>query len=138
MKLLPTAWTLGATFALCAPAHGHHSWSANYDLSESRRISGTIARVIFQSPHVAIVIDVETESGRQERWKVEWGSPQRLRERGVTDRTLRPGDRVWVTGHPHRNPTTKSLHVESLHRPSDGLQVGFSGGVGRASAGRRA
>jgi hypothetical protein len=112
-----------AAALVAPPVHAHHSWSPQYDLSESKRIFGTVHRVIFQSPHSAILIDVEADDGRSERWRVEWGSPGRLRERGVDEQTLRPGDEVAISGHPHRDPATKSLHFESLVRASDGLQL---------------
>ena len=119
-----TALSLAATVLLLTPpAHAHHSWSANYDLSQSKEIIGTVSRVKFQSPHTAIVISVETADGRRERWTVEWGSPHRLRERGVTETTIRPGDLVFVSGNPHRNPSTRSLHLQSLRRVSDGLEL---------------
>jgi uncharacterized protein DUF6152 len=121
--------SLHVAIGLCAaalaatPLRAHHSWSTNYDLTETKRIYGTVDRVIFQSPHSAILIDVETDDGRSERWRVEWGSPGRLRERGVDEHTLRAGDEVAISGHPHRDPATKSLHFESLVRASDGLQL---------------
>jgi hypothetical protein len=114
---------LCAAALAATPLWAHHSWSIDYDLSQSKRISGTVHRVIFQSPHSAIMIDVETADGGSERWRVEWGSPTRLRDRGVDGNTLREGDEVAVIGHPHRDPEMKSLHFESLVRSSDGLQL---------------
>jgi Family of unknown function (DUF6152) len=106
-----------------AGADAHHSWSADYDLAQSKRLVGTIARVQFQNPHSAIMLDVETPDERVERWRLEWGSPQRLRERGVREGTLKAGDRLTVTGNPHRQDGEKSLRVESLRRMSDGLEL---------------
>lgn len=69
------------------------------------------------------MLDVETPDERVERWRLEWGSPQRLRDRGVTEGTLKPGDRLTVDGNPHRDAAEKSLRVESMRRMSDGLQL---------------
>ena len=85
---------LCAAALVATPLYAHHSWSIDYDLSQSKRIYGTVHRVIFQSPHSAILIDVETADGQSERWRVEWGSPTRLRDRGVDGNTLRAGDEV--------------------------------------------
>jgi hypothetical protein len=113
--------TLLATVALGSPAAAHHSWSASYDLARSTRINGVVSQVRYQSPHSALMIDVETAEGRTERWTVEWASPSRLRERGVTESTIRGGDHLIIDGNPHREPATKSLRLERLLRSSDGF-----------------
>jgi Family of unknown function (DUF6152) len=101
----------------------HHSWSTHYDLSRSTSVSGTLGRIIFRNPHSALLLNVNTEDGRQERWTIEWASPQRLRERGITERTLRAGDALFVTGNPHRDEETKSVRALSVRR-DDGTEVG--------------
>jgi hypothetical protein len=112
-----------ALLALAAvPAAAHHSWSGSYDLSRSERIEGVVARVAYQSPHSAIHLDVKTQAGGVERWTAEWGSPTRLRERGVTEKTIRPGDAVLIHGNPNRDPAVRSLRLERLRRPADGYE----------------
>ena len=110
-------------------AAAHHSWSADYDLSRSTSISGTLVRVMIRNPHSALVLNV-TKDGRQERWTVEWASPQRLRERGVTAESLTVGDRLLVTGNPSRDPEARFLRVLSV-RGRDGTQVGETERGGR-------
>lgn len=106
-----------------APASAHHSWSGDYDVRQSAFLSGTVTRVLIQNPHSALYLNVVDESGRTERWTVEWASPQRLRERGVTQRTIRPGEAVLVTGNPHRDPRVKSLRALAVRR-ADGTEIG--------------
>lgn len=115
-----------AVTAVCAAsqAAAHHSWSAEYDLSRSTYISGTVTRVQLRNPHSSIVLSVSAENGRQERWVVEWANPQRLRERGVTAQTLRAGDELLVTGNPHRDADVRSLRALSVRRSSDGAELG--------------
>ena len=108
----------------------HHSWSTHYDLSRSTSVSGTLGRIIFRNPHSALVLHVNTENGRQELWTVEWASPQRLRERGITERTLRVGDTLFVSGNPHRDAKTKSVRALSVRR-DDGTEVGNDEPAGR-------
>jgi hypothetical protein len=107
-------------------AAAHHSWSAEYDLSRSAYVSGTVTRIAIRHPHSALVLIVNTEDGRQEHWTVEWASPQRLRDRGVTDKTLRVGDALFVTGNPHRDAKVKSLRAVSVRR-GDGSEIGGGG-----------
>jgi len=128
--------TLSATAALllaatAGPAFAHHSWSADYDVGRSTYVSGTVTRLLLRNPHSAIFLSVDTEDGRQERWTIEWGSPQRLRERGITDGTLRVGDELLVTGNPHRDPKVKSVRALSVRRAADGAEVGDADRAGR-------
>jgi hypothetical protein len=89
-----------------------------------------LGRIIFRNPHSALVLNVSTENGRQERWTVEWASPQRLRERGITERTLRVGDPLFVTGNPHRDVKVKSVRALAVRR-DDGSEVGHDAPAGR-------
>jgi uncharacterized membrane protein YfcA len=112
------------------PAAAHHSWSGEYDVRQAALVGGTVARVLFRNPHSALILDVRTEDGRTERWTVEWASPQRLRERGVTQQTIRVGEAVFVSGNPHRDPRIKSLRALSVRR-GDGTEIGRNVGAGR-------
>jgi hypothetical protein len=103
----------------------HHSWSADYDVSRSISISGTLVRVTIRNPHSALVLNVN-DGERQERWVAEWGSPQRLRDRGITTESLRVGDELFVTGNPSRDPKERSLHALSV-RGRDGAELGEAG-----------
>lgn len=109
---------------MASAASAHHSWSAEYDVGRSTYISGTLARVMLQNPHSTLVLNVTTDNGRQERWTVAWGSPQRLHERGITATTLRVGAQLFVTGNPHRDAKVKSLRALSVRRADDGTELG--------------
>ena len=117
LGLTVIAFAAGRVFA-------HHSWSADYDLSRSAYVSGSITRVLIRNPHSAIILAVSTDKGRPEQWTVEWASPQRLRDRGVTAADLRVGDALFVTGNPHRDAKVKSLRAVSVRRAGDGSEIG--------------
>jgi DNA/RNA endonuclease YhcR with UshA esterase domain len=119
-----------AAIAAAGPVSAHHSWSAEYDLSRSTYVTGTVVRVLMRNPHSALVVNVNADNGRQERWTVEWASPQRLRERGVTERSLRAGERVQINGNPHRDSKVRALRAVSVRR-GDGTEIGNAGGAGR-------
>jgi hypothetical protein len=133
-----SVFEVGVVCALLAPApsvHAHHSWSTNYDASRTIAVTGVIARMVFRNPHSSIVLAVRNDVGEVEQWIIEWGSPQGLRERGVDQNTLRAGDALRVRGDPHRNPKTRSIHMESLIRLSDGMRIsGQDGSILRGSA----
>lgn len=124
MKILPLyAGLLLAAMASVSggPAAAHHSWSAEYDLSRSTSVNGTVARVAIRSPHSELVL-VVGDDDTQQRWTIMWASPQRLRDRGVTNRTLRVGEELLVTGNPHRDEDVRSLRATSVRR-SDGTEL---------------
>jgi hypothetical protein len=134
MKTLPRKIPLllaAANACTALPAAAHHSWSAEYDVGRSTYIMGTVTRVLLRNPHSSVVLSVKTETGRQQRWIVEWGSPQRLRERGITAQTLRVGDELLVTGNPHRDAEVRSLRALSVRRSSDGVELGGERPTGR-------
>ena len=110
-------------------AAAHHSWARDYDATKTVTLVGKVSRLVFRSPHSAIMLEVPNENGRNERWTLEWGSPQGLRERGVNNRTLRVGDELSVSGTAHRNPRTRSIHLQSLIRLSDGLRINRRGQI---------
>jgi hypothetical protein len=107
----------------------HHSWSSNYDASKTVAVTGVISRLVFRNPHSSIALNVRNDEGETEQWTIEWGSPQGLRERGMEQNTLRAGDALRVRGDPHRNPKTRSIHMESLTRLSDGLRISSQGRI---------
>ncbi len=59
-------------------------------------------------------------SGQVQRVSGEWANPNRLRQAGIDKDTLKPGDRLIVTGSPSRHPTEYKIHLKRLERPADG------------------
>ncbi|MCE7948989.1 MAG: hypothetical protein DYG88_16325 [Chloroflexi bacterium CFX4] len=56
------ALTLALTLALIGstPVEAHHGWSS-YDLSRPVYVVGTVAEVIWQNPHVEVILDVNAD-----------------------------------------------------------------------------
>jgi thiamine monophosphate kinase len=67
------------------------------------------------------------DKGEMQRWGVEWGGAGALAGQGVTRESLKPGDKVVITGNPGRNPDDHRLRMRSLLRPSDGFGWGQKG-----------
>ncbi len=98
-KTARQAWRLALGAVLvAAPALGHHGDAGRYDETPFT-ITGTVVELHFVNPHSIIVFDVTDETGKTVRWQAELGSPQQLaREFGWTVTTLKPGDRITLTG----------------------------------------
>ena len=82
---------------LALPVFGHHS-TALYDLIHGTIIGGVVIRFDWQNPHVQIALDVSGEDSVVEHWSVELENPHILGRAGWTRDSLKPGDRVSVTG----------------------------------------
>ena len=111
-----------------AAADAHHSIAGAYDSSRSLTLAGVVAQFQFVNPHPFLTLDVIDAAGSAQRWKLELDNRHELVDIGVTATTLKPGDRLIVSGSPGRTQP-QSLYVLRLDRPADGFayeQVGNS------------
>lgn len=112
----------GVLLGLGAASSGaHHSITAMYAREKPVTLTGVVTAFEFRNPHPLIHIEVESGNGAREQWTVEWSSRTRLEGRGYTDDTLKPGDRIVITGGPARDGS-KGLFVSRLQRPADGFE----------------
>ena len=112
-------------------AHAHHSIAAVYDSARQQRVEGIVAEFQFINPHPFVIVTVGDESAA-ESWRLEMDNRFELQGIGMTGETLKPGDRVVVTGSLGRTET-RTLYIRRLDRPSDGFryeQVGSRPRVG--------
>ena len=98
----------GVWLALVAGAWAHHSQS-EYDLRAKVDVEGAVTKVEWKSPHVWIYVDVTSDKGEKVNWSFELPSPVTLMRRGWTRDSLKPGDRVKVTGAPAKNFPTIAI-----------------------------
>ena len=102
----------------------HHSIAGVYDNTRQVTIDGVVAEFHFVNPHPFVVVDTNNE-----HWKMEMDNLSELVEVGMTKFTLKPGDRVVVSGKPARSTPPQSLYIMKMDRPSDGFryeQIGTS------------
>ena len=84
------------------------------------------------NPHPFLIVEVRN-GGDAVRWKGELDNRHELVAIGMTADTLKPGDRVILSGNGGRTQP-QSLYVYRLDRPADGFwyeQVGMSPRIGR-------
>ena len=62
---------------------GHHS-AVLFDLSKTFTLSGTMTKLDWRNPHIAVFIDVKTDAGRVEAWEFETGAPSWFRQRNMS------------------------------------------------------
>jgi hypothetical protein len=105
--------TAGAGLLLAAmPILAHHSFKAEYDETRVVTFNGTITKVSWKNPHVMLTMDVKDESGKVVNWDMELASPNGLLRQGWKVDSLKPGDRVVVTGYGARDGS----HVASARK----------------------
>ena len=93
-------------------ALAHHSASI-YDRDHILTLTGTVTKFAFTNPHVEIFFEVIDAQGNKQQWIAESGSPNRLYRSGWTSKSLKPGDRITVTGAPMKNGR-KLLTIKKL------------------------
>ena len=106
----------------------HHSLSGSYDMGRDMKIEGVVTQFQFVNPHPFVTITVEPRSGEKQQWRLEMDNRSELTDIGMNSGTLKPGDRVVVTGNPGQTQP-QTLYVRRLDRPADGLryeQIGAS------------
>jgi hypothetical protein len=100
------------------PVSGHHALS-EYDDSRVVTIDGTLSEIRIKNPHSELTLDAQGTGGT-ERWTVEWLAALVLRKEGVENATLKPGERLVITGNPSRDPRSHRLWLRTVTRPTDG------------------
>jgi len=121
------ATRLGGAIAIAAalgagtvPARAHHSYGATYDTSREIRLDGKLVQFVFRNPHTLLQVMAPDANRQMQRWTVEWEAMGQLGHQGVTSMTLKPGDRVVITGNPGKNATDHWLRAQTIVRPKDG------------------
>jgi hypothetical protein len=120
-----------ATFA----ADAHHSIAAVYDGTRQQRLEGVVSEFLFINPHPFLLVTVG-DDGAGESWRLEMDNRFELQGIGVTSDTLKPGDRVVVTGSLGRTEP-RTLYVRQLDRPADGFRYEQVGSRPRVNTGSR-
>ena len=100
----------------------HHSFSAEYDSTQKVELDGVVTQFVWRNPHSFMKIDVMEKDGTMKSWALEWGSTGQLSQAQITRTSLKPGDRILVTGEPARDPSAPRLLITTVKRPSDGWE----------------
>jgi hypothetical protein len=128
MKPKMLLFPIVAALLLSAAAYAHHSFAATYNTKAEVKVEGRLAQFVFRNPHSFVYIEAPDPTGEMQRWAIEWSGTSSLGSQGVTQRTLKVGDHVIVTGRPSRTPGEYRVQMLTLRRPADGLTWGNRAG----------
>ena len=80
-----------------APLAAHHSWP----VSQQRLVTvkGTVIDFAWENPHPMITLEVPTDDGRTEKWKVGGPAINRMTANGWSKMTVKPGDVITGIGY---------------------------------------
>ena len=92
----------------------HHQFSSEFDTKKPMTLTGTVTRVDWAKPHAYIYLDAKNENGQVEQWKLETGSPDYLKQHGITASTFKKGESLVV----HAYGATNEPHVASARMVS--------------------
>ena len=122
------ATLLPATALLLAsvPALAHHGFAGRYDEEHPVTVQGTVLEFQFVNPHSALIFEVKDKNGNVQRWHAELGGSNALRRTDNWDRdTLKPGDKVTITGPQNKNgsPDMNLSHESRIILTDTGKEI---------------
>ena len=109
---------------VAAPAVAHHSFSAEFDITKTVKLTGKVSSVRWSNPHAWIYIDVTGADGKVVNWAFETATANGLYRRGWRRDDLEPGTVVTIEGWLARNGTP-TANASSVTLP-DGRRL-FAG-----------
>jgi len=100
-------------------SYSHHSFSAEFDIGRPVNLVGTLKSVEWTNPHAWLHVEVTDDQGKVQLWAVELLGVNALARGGMSSKTLKPGDRLTVTGYGARNGTN-TANASSVNRTDTG------------------
>jgi hypothetical protein len=120
MKAMVTVTTVSMLLTASA-IHAHHSTTPVYDGKRLVTKTGVVTSFRLVNPHATLTLDVPGEGGEVVPWIIEFDGRVNLTRFGWSDDTLKPGDRITVTGNPTHSGSPRMFFLE-LERP-DGTHL---------------
>ena len=106
MTLKTCCVTAAIVLGMAAPAViAHHSFSAEFDITKTVKVTGKVSSVRWSNPHAWIYIDVTGTDGKVVNWAFETATANALFRRGWRKDDLLPGTEVIAEGWLARNGT---------------------------------
>jgi hydrogenase maturation factor len=100
----------------------HHNVAALYDRTKVITVTGTITEFLLINPHTRIDFEVKDENGNVEKWTAWSGPPAGMFRRGWRKDSLKPGDKIVITGAIARDGS-KQMTVQRLEPPDRSVPV---------------
>jgi hypothetical protein len=117
----------GLLGAAAVPVLAHHSFAAEFDINRPIQLDGVVTKMEFSNPHSWLHIEVTTNSGEKQQWKVEGGAPNALIRHGWNRNSVPPGIKVHVEGFQAKDRSFRANGREITLPDGSSLFMGSSG-----------
>jgi hypothetical protein len=100
-------------------SYPHHSFSAEFDVGKPLTLVGTLQSVEWTNPHAWLHLEVTDTKGKVQLWAVEMLGVNALARGGMSATTVKPGEKLTITGYGARNKTN-TANASSVNRTDTG------------------
>ena len=108
-------------------ALAHHATAAEYDVSSTITLKGTVTRVEWTNPHIHVIVDVKLKDGDSESWIVEFPAPGAAIVAGLSKELLALGKGITLEAYPAKS--AKRSACAKAMTLSDGSRLTFVVGI---------
>lgn len=123
-----------AVMMATTPVAAHHSFSAEFDITKTIKLSGKVSSVRWSNPHAWIYVDVTGTDGKVVNWAFEMNAANSLYRRGWRREDVPAGLEVTIEGWLARNGTP-TANTNTITLP-DGRRLFAGSGPGEGAASR--
>jgi hypothetical protein len=96
-----------------------------YDAKKTIVVEGVVTQFRFVNPHAMMLMDVtDKKTGKVVKWNVEFAGRLNLEEAGWSSTTIKPGERVTVTGNPAWKSDQRMAFVNLVRADGTKLEPG--------------
>jgi hypothetical protein len=91
------AFVVLALVSAVMPLSAHHSWPVSY--TRLVTVKGTVIEFVWANPHPMMTLEVQSDTGRTEKWLIGGPAISRMESNGWAKTTVKPGDVITGIGY---------------------------------------